>query len=254
MSVKLQRRRHSGAASMRGLSLVELMVGVAIGLFVVAAAALLVSSQLSDNRRLLLETQLQQDLRASADIVTRELRRAGYWSSPQSGVPSPGGSAVSANPYLLLTLPVSANAPLKYNYRRGSGAETFGFRLDSDGVLRACQTDFTADGSCSNWQDLTDGNTVEILNFAISSTRAGARARTLNDDPITLPCAVPCADPANPTGCWPKVAVREVVVTLTGRSRSDTAVVRSLSSSVRVRNDRVDLSTEAAAGQSCPAS
>jgi type IV pilus assembly protein PilW len=38
----------------RGLSIVELMVGVAIGLFVVAGAAMLLSTQLSDNRQLLL--------------------------------------------------------------------------------------------------------------------------------------------------------------------------------------------------------
>ena len=51
------------------------MVGVAVGLFVVAAASMLVATQLSDNRRLTLETQVQQDLRAAADIITRELRR-----------------------------------------------------------------------------------------------------------------------------------------------------------------------------------
>ena len=62
------------------------MVGVAIGLFVVAAASMLVVTQLSDNRRLTLETQVQQDLRASADIITRELRRAGHWGKARDGV------------------------------------------------------------------------------------------------------------------------------------------------------------------------
>ena len=70
----------------RGLSIVELMVGVAIGLFVVAAASMLVVTQLSDNRRLTLETQVQQDLRATADIITRELRRAGHWGKARDGV------------------------------------------------------------------------------------------------------------------------------------------------------------------------
>ena len=94
--------RKSARGRMRGLSLVELMVGVAVGLFVVAAAALMASGQLSDNRRLLLETQLQQDLRATVDIVTRELRRTGYWASPQSGVPSPTEGTVVGNPSQLL--------------------------------------------------------------------------------------------------------------------------------------------------------
>ena len=70
----------------RGLSIVELMVGMAIGLFVVAAASMLVVTQLSDNRRLTLETQVQQDLRATADIITRELRRAGHWGKARDGV------------------------------------------------------------------------------------------------------------------------------------------------------------------------
>ena len=53
------------------------MVGIALGLFVVAASTALVANQLGDNRRLLLETQVQQDLRASMDIITRQMRRAG---------------------------------------------------------------------------------------------------------------------------------------------------------------------------------
>ena len=70
------RRRHVRSLQ-AGLSIVELMVGVAIGLVIVAAAALLMTGQLVENRRLLVETQLQQDLRGAADIITRELRRAG---------------------------------------------------------------------------------------------------------------------------------------------------------------------------------
>ena len=76
------------------------MVGVAIGLFVVAAATMLVATQLSDNRRLMLETQVQQDLRATADIIARELRRAGHWAKARDGVWYEGNAAaVRDNPY-----------------------------------------------------------------------------------------------------------------------------------------------------------
>ena len=51
----------------RGVSIVELMVGITIGLFILAAATVMLTSQLADNRRLLLEAQVQQDLRATAD-------------------------------------------------------------------------------------------------------------------------------------------------------------------------------------------
>lgn len=247
----VNRVRRAGAAAMRGLSLVELMVGIAVSMFVVAAAALLVSSQLSANRRLLLETQLQQDLRATADIITRELRRGSYWASSNEGVPTPAGGAIVGNPMRALAV---NSAEVHYKYRRGSGLEAFGFRLDGDGVIRACQSDGSeVGGQCnSGWQDLTDTNTVEVRSISLSSTRAGLRARTANDDTLVLPCPNLCAD--GTTACWPTVGVREVTLTLTGRSRNDSAVERTLTSSVRVRNDRVDLSNEAPTGQSCPAS
>ena len=88
------KRRHS-----RGLSLVEMMVGIAVGLFIVAGASLVTVNQISDNRRLTLETQVQQDLRAAADLVARDLRRAGYWGKAQTSMWYEGGPNVVGNPY-----------------------------------------------------------------------------------------------------------------------------------------------------------
>ena len=65
-------KANRAATSQRGMSLVELMVGITVGLFIVAAATTLMANQLSDNRKLLVETQIQQDLRASMDIITRQ--------------------------------------------------------------------------------------------------------------------------------------------------------------------------------------
>lgn len=247
-------------ASMRGLSLVELMVGIAVSLFIVAAAALLTSTQLTENRRLLLETQLQQDLRATADIVTRELRRSSFWNNAPAGVPAPSGGAVVPNAFEAVTLNTSGSSEVIYRYWRSSGAEVFGFRLNNAGVVQSCQTDGSeALGPCTTvpWQDLTDGRTMEVTNFQIDDVRAGLSA---NDDLVTLPCPTlcscpaPCLDPLQPTACWPKVGVREFTVQITARSRAFPEVQRTLTSSVRVRNDRVVFSTEAAANSACPAS
>lgn len=102
----------------RGLSLVELMVGVAVGLFVVAGATMLVANQLGDNRRLLLETQIQQDLRAAADIIVRDIRRSGYWGAAQTGVWYAGSPGVTANPYTAVAPAVSgaAASSVSFNY------------------------------------------------------------------------------------------------------------------------------------------
>ena len=56
------------------------MIGLALGLFVVGGGLLMLAGFTDENRRLLLETRLNQDLRAASDVVTRDLRRAGYWT------------------------------------------------------------------------------------------------------------------------------------------------------------------------------
>jgi type IV pilus assembly protein PilW len=81
----------------RGLSIIELLIGIAIGLFVLAGATMVASNQLTDNRRLLLETQIQQDLRAAMDIIARDLRRGGFWDNAYTSV-APSTAAL-INPY-----------------------------------------------------------------------------------------------------------------------------------------------------------
>ncbi len=232
----------------RGLSLVELMVGVVVSLFVVAAATLLMSTQMSDNRRLLLETQVQQDLRATADIIAKELRRSSYWSGHATGVPAPAAGTVVGNPLRALNY-VSSAGTVNYRYSRGSGVTAFGFKLEG-GVIKSCQGEPDMSGLCGGtYQELTDPRSIVIDSFTVEQERTAAPN---NDDGLVLPCPNLCSDGS--TTCWPRVSVREFIVTLTGTSVSDPSVTRTLRLGVRVRNDRVELSTEAVADQACPVS
>jgi len=217
----------------RGLSLVELMVGIAVGLFVVAAAAMLVSTQLNENRRLLLETQVHQDLRAAADIVTRELRRAGYWPAAVQSVWTAAGG-VSLSPHATVS-PTSAPATqVDFDYRRATGESgPFGFRREG-GVLR---TRLGAAG----WQDLTDGNTLRVTEFTVTP-RFGPAVR--------IPCPKLCPDGS--TDCWPTLTVRELVVDIAGHAVSDPRVERSVRSVVRLRNDWVRFNVAGSPTLACP--
>ena len=216
----------------RGLSIVELMVGVAVGLFVVAAASMLVATQLSDNRRLTLETQVQQDLRATADIITRELRRSGHWAKARDSV----GQPASLNPYravetaagspfadgdtsstVLLSYSRSGDEALENNALNTN--EELGFTL-VNGVIR------TQLGS-GGWQDLTDSATLKVTNFTL----------TMNEQPIPLECTKPC--PGGGTACYPQIVVRDITIDITGQAAHDSSVQRSLRSNVRLRNDLV---------------
>jgi len=219
----LKRTRPKRRLAQQGISLVELLVGVTVGLFVVAAAAMLVGSQLSENRRLLLETQLQQDLRSSADIIARELRRAGFWSQSELGVWTPTG-APTPNPFATVSMPVANE--VGYTYRRGPGQEgPYGFRLDT--TTGSIKTLLAAAG----WQDLTDPRTLRITALTI----------TPNNTTVLppLPCPKACPAPAGAQDCWPRVVIRSFDVTITGQAVHDSAVQRTLTTNVRLRNDNV---------------
>lgn len=221
--------------TIRGLSLVELMVGIAVGLMVVAGASFVAVNQIGDNRRLLLETQVQQDLRAAADMVARDLRRAGYWGASETGVWQGNDPNVAPNPYAATSpnAPGAAVAEVTFAYSRdAAGAEDgaidddregFGFKLES-GVLK-----MRLGGA---WQALTDGNVLEVTRFDVA----------LNAQTAQQACFKEC--PGGGTACWPVQSVRRFTVDIEGRAVADPAVVRSVRESVRLRND--------ATGGACP--
>lgn len=219
--------------SQRGLTLVEMMVGLAVGLFVLAGATLVVSSQLNDNRRLLLETQVQQDLRASADIIARELRRSGAHGNPVQLLQTPGGAAPVVNGYAGVN--VVDGEEITFNYRRNQQEGPYGFRL-SNGVIQT----FIGDG----WQALTDDATMNVTSFTVT-----ALPELVDQIPCTKACS---ADPLD-TACWPTLVVRSYQIDIAASSTSDAQVRRSVRSVVRLRNDVVRFNDPVNPGLACPA-
>ena len=245
LSTKTRLSAHRHAAA-RGLSLVELMVGVAIGLFITAAAAMLVSTQLSGNRQLLVETQIQQDLRATADIVTRDLRRSSYAANADTFAALPDNTVP---PLLSWARDIDiaagegdcsgiaatrAGSNVVYRYARGLDP-VFSVRLTGNVLQRRVGNGV--------WQPLTDANVLRVTQFCVAEPAAGA----VLQEPVACPTL--CADGSS--ACWPKVAVRELRILIRGESATGTRVVRQIESSVRVRNDFVAFNTDSPA-QVCP--
>lgn len=220
----LRRRPRAG----RGLSLVELMVGVAVGLIVVAGASFVAVNQIGDNRRLLLETQVQQDLRAAADMVARDLRRSGYWGASETGVWQGDDPNVAANPYAGISPDAAGPAvgQVDFSYSRDimednavdADKEQFGFKREGGAIKMLVG---------SVWQALTDTNVLDVTRFDI----------VLQRQSVQQSCFKECA--GGGTACWPTQGVRRYVIEIEGQSKSDPGVRRSVRESVRVRNDPV---------------
>jgi len=220
----------------RGMTLVELMVGLAVGMIVVAGAVVMATSQIGDHKRLVLETQVQQDLRAAADMMLRDIRRAGAWNSASTSVWAPSNTAPASNPYAGVQVlakgavtaakgdeVVYAYADSKLNNAAPAvlplDAEQHGFRL------RNKRLEYRLGGS---YQPLTDPAVLEVKEFAV----------TLNTQSVPLAdyCLLPCNGLAN---CPPALQVHDVQITVRGVAAHDTDVDRTVNLRARVRNDEV---------------
>ncbi len=214
----------------RGLSIVELMVGITIGLFILAGASLVLTTQLGDNRRLLLEAQVQQDLRVASDLISREIRAAGYWGNAYQQV----WSVKVINPYSGTPLAATAgNSSLVYfrslDEDPVGGVENDvindnehgGFRLNANTGAIDMQL-----GS-GNWQQLTDPAVMSIRQFSL----------VVNNVARAVPCGSDCKQ--SPAGLPLQQCARDVVLTIVVQAVHDAAVKRSISNRIRLRNDVV---------------
>lgn len=225
-----QRTCADSAQAQQGLSLIEMMVGITVGMIVVAGASLMMTQQLNEHRRLVLETQVQQDLRAAADLMLRELRRAGAMRQSAQFVWAPGSAApLPVNDYAIRTRVNEDQNQVQYAYSTASAAaednlagnqELFGFRV-SDKVL---QFEFTN----GNWQPLTDKEVLLVTNFSV----------ILKPQLLPLPdlCEKPCGGLAN---CPPQLTINYFEITLSAQAKHDPQIVRTLKLKDRARNDAV---------------
>ena len=212
----------------RGLSIIELMVGVALGLFILGGALALFVSLMGDNRRLLLEARVNQEIRATADIIARDLRRAGYWRNAMAGV----GATPVANPYGGATW---AGTSVQYAYDRDgnstvTGSEQAGFQLNGNVI------------ATNTGQPLTDPNTIQVTTFTLPANAAAATQWT------DLAYACECISKGTCTEAAllalapghanrPQVGLRTATIVIEAQATADARVKRRIEETVRIRND-----------------
>ncbi len=208
-----------------GFSLVELMVSITVGLVVLAGVTTMFAHNVKAGGDTLKMARLNQELQAVMSLMTRDLKRAGYWGNASFAI---GSGTSNTNPFTL-DAPSNygsepANSCITFSYdRNGNGVETtspsgdderFGFRRRSGAVETRQEGKTCAE---TGWEDINDTVTTEItgLTFARSS-------RNVDIDGVAGGASI---------------AVRTVTITLSGRLRKDTAVSRTLQDTVRVQND-----------------
>jgi type IV pilus assembly protein PilW len=207
---------------MHGFSLTELMVGSLVGLLVIAGALQLYMLNLrgtTDNLRL---SRLNQELRATLELLRNDLRRAGYWAI------EPGAANPADNPFQAdgvdVRLGQAGVGPSGTAGPNTSNAnlEQFGFRLRA-GQVQMRNGGGTFDCTSGSWQAVTEQDT-EITAFGFEIAQDCINLRDL-----AQPCAID----------EPALLRRRVHIAIDGRSRSDNGIVQQLDSTVVVANDKL---------------
>ena len=202
---------------MAGFTLPELMVGLAVGSLVVAAALWAVGAHLALQRRQQLALQLDQELRAAGELMSRTLRRSGFWWGAEP-------AAEAGNPYAEWSVAAGPDAGSQavlvahaHAHRPEDNARTRdeeqGFRVRA-GVL---ETQLGA----GNWQALTDPRLLRVTRLEVA--------------------------PQLERACAARLVVRSLELTLQAQAVADASLRRQWTASVRVRNDLAGPGCEAPA-------
>jgi type II secretory pathway component PulJ len=233
------------------------MVGMTVGALVLTGLSsvyLLSVRGAAENMRIV---RLNQELRALMEVMSREIRRAGYWKAPAGA--DPADNPFQADRTVVTDIQISAATGepsascITFTYDANdnglvgvcsqcapsgvfSGApydrtnvEMFGFRLRDGAVQMRRQLGSAGESTfgCNSgrWEALTSGE-VQITQVVFAMT---ARGHNLD---------------AAPTASAPCVAgglcqqVRVIEIRLTGTLATDASVSQNLTSKISVRNDR----------------
>lgn len=157
-----------------GISLVELMISMTLGLASIAAAASLMEHGITLNTTLLAQSRLEEEINAVVTVISHDLKRAGYYAFTNEMVKKP---SIHSNPFdnsLIIGAYAAepANSCINFAYDRNKNGvldtapnnEKYGFRLRDSAV------EIRLDGAACNasgWHDLTDPKVVQVtaLNF-----------------------------------------------------------------------------------------
>lgn len=229
----------------KGFSLVELMVGMVIGLIIVGAAGTVYVNAVRSGSDTLRSAKLNMELRGAMEIMVAEIRRAGHFNmaSPATNLFTQAATNLSS--------PSADCILFSYDAGVGNGAidtsDFFGFKKANSAIsMRFGGTAPSTSAGCSvgtdSWEPITDPNSVIIDTLTFAITYQCLNAQTgLNS--AVQPCSAGNSVYTTATTGVPSksdlVEIRDVTISLVGRHKDDPLTTMSLSQSVRVRNDRI---------------
>lgn len=257
----------------RGLTVVEMLVGMVVGFIVIGGAIIVYTSSVQRSNDTLKSSRLNQEIASLMLVISNDIRRSGYWDN-SAGLPilenpfnRPNATALTVRDNMTSNTQQPSTGQgscITYaydaTYLAGNtpgvidSTDLFGFRLN-DGVVEMRQSG-TVDGaacvggtclSCLNgvWANVTDANLIEVtaLNFDLSNSAClnAAEPDLVDDDgdgTVDDSLEYDCYAVVPAVGSGDATAEsREVLVTVAARLTNDTATQVTTTQTISVRND-----------------
>lgn len=251
-----------------GFTLIELMIGVVVGLLVVAAAMAMYITSLRASADALRVMKVNQEARTIIAMMVDEMRRAGYWSSATVGSTDDG---IPINPFMsrapadVTDIQVSANlqcVTFSYDATHQSvtpgtieATDVFGFRRVGTAVQIPDHSQPTA-ATCNSgpWITLNDEAAVWITRLEFSTVGSKCINMSSNGQLLWEVTDVNAVTPACEcdddnicedydasllSGGDVLIEMRQIEIRLDAAHVDDDRIVISLREQVKVRNNRV---------------
>lgn len=207
-----------------GFTLVEIMVALAINAIIFIALISMFGANLTHYRKTLDTNRLYLQLQGALDLISNDIRRAGYWTNASNDI----GTGGNTNPFMTSGTDIqtgASNTCILISYDRDNNGsipaisanyddERYGYRLNNSAIQsRPWGATFAC--NATDWENITDPTVITVtqLNF------------TLNQQSVII---------SGTTG----ITIRSVDITVTGQLTNDASVSRTLTRSVRIQNDK----------------
>lgn len=233
----------TSARRQAGFSLIELMVGMAVGLIIVGGAISVYVNAVRSGGDTLRSAKLNIELRGAMNMMVADIRRAGYAYNVAN---------LSSNPFTQpsTNLALPSAACLLFSYDRNDNDdgvvanEYLGFKKAGTEVSMRFSGSSTAAG-CSvagdSWESITDNSSilVDSLTFTINNQCENAQTGLKAANEACAAGSNVYDVAAAATGKSDLIEIRDITISITGHHKNDALTTMTLSQSVRVRNDRI---------------
>lgn len=166
-----------------GLTLIELMIAMALGLIIIAATMNIYISSIRASTETINSSRLNYDAEMAMRLMVNDIRRAGYWGGAvvQEAITATNPFTATATTIQILTSNTTTVSTvgdcILYSYDEDSDGvvdnnEHYGFRLNNNSLeIRLSGTttaDCTSTGNSNDWEEFIDGNTIAISDLRFS--------------------------------------------------------------------------------------